>query len=219
MNTLLTRIVHRSFCHFCGKAIAVSSNGAGVLADHGFQVPGNGMRIGACTGQGMKPVELSTIQIEVAIRQNEAFLASVPARKERIANTEFKMEWQRHQEERNLENKIQSAEANLFVHRQSLANWTQRELWIVDEIREAAEKKDAVKTTRKASLEAKIEKHMAKYARLDKSTAKRIAELPTWVPAERIARAEENQWNTHQEELRRLQFEEKQLREKLALMF
>jgi hypothetical protein len=167
----------------------------------------------------MKPVELSTIQIEVAIRQNEAFLASVPARKERIANTEFKMEWQRHQEERHLENKIQSAEANLFAHRQSLANWTQRELWIVDEIREAAEKKDAVKTTRKASLEAKIEKHMAKYHRLDKSTAKRIAELPTWVPAERIARAEENQWNTHQEELRRLQFEEKQLREKLALMF
>jgi hypothetical protein len=218
MNTV-TRIVHRSFCHFCGKAIAVTSLGTGVLADHGFQVPGNGMRIGACIGQGMKPVEFSTAQIEKSIRIMESFLASVPAKREVIAATEFKMAWQKMQEERILESKIESANANIFADKQTLAMWTAKELWIVDEIREAADKKEAVKTTRRASLEAKIEKHMAKYARLDKSTAKKIKELPSWVPAERVAMAEENQWKNHAEELRRLQWEENDMRQKLARMF
>jgi len=218
MNTTLTRIVHRSFCHFCGKAIAVSANGEGVLADHGFQVPGNGMRIGACAGQGMKPVEKSTAQIEKSIRINEAYIAAAPAKIERIKSQDLQP-WQINQEIRSVEYRVDMAAVQVAHDKEILAKWTAKELWIVDEIREAAEKKDAVKTSRKASLEAKIEKHMAKYARLDKSTAKRIAELPTWVPADRIEMATENQWNTHAEELRRLQFEEKELREKLARMF
>lgn len=217
MNTV-TRIVHRSFCHFCGKAIAVSSLGAGVLADHGFQVPGNGMRIGACTGQGMKPVEKSTAQIEKSIRINQAFLDSVPAKMERIMNQDVPR-WQISQEIRGIENKVQSAKANIWADTIALERWTAKELWIVDEIREAADKKEAVKTTRRASLEAKIEKHMAKYPRLDKSTAKKIKELPEWVPADRIAMAEENQWQSHAEELRRLQWEENDMRQKLARMF
>ena len=218
MNTLLTRIVHRSFCHFCGKAIAVSSQGAGVLADHGFQVPGNGMRIGACTGQGMKPVEKSTAQIEKSTRINEAFLASVPAKLEAIAKQDAPA-WKISQDIRGIESKVASANATIWADKKSLEMWIAKELWIVDEIREAAEKKDAVKTTRKASLEAKIEKHMAKYARLDKSTAKRIAELPSWVPAERIEIATANAWDTHATELRWLERDEKELREKLARMF
>lgn len=176
------------------------------------------MRIGACAGQGMKPVEKSTAQIEKSIRINEAYIAAAPAKIERIKGQDI-MPWQINQEIRSVEYRRDMAAAQVAHDKEILAKWSAKELWIVDEIREAAEKKDAVKTSRKASLEAKIEKHMAKYARLDKSTAKRIAELPTWVPADRIEMATENQWNTHAEELRRLRFEENQLREKLARMF
>lgn len=176
------------------------------------------MRIGACTGQGMKPVEKSTAQIEKSIRINQAFLDSVPAKMERIMNQDVPR-WQISQEIRGIENKVQSAKANIWADTIALERWTAKELWIVDEIREAADKKEAVKTTRRASLEAKIEKHMAKYPRLDKSTAKKIKELPEWVPADRIAMAEENQWQSHAEELRRLQWEENDMRQKLARMF
>jgi hypothetical protein len=213
-----TKLVHRSFCHFCGKAITVSALGAGVLADHGFQVPGNGSRIGACTGQGMKPVELSTAQIVKSIRINEAFLASVPVKMKTAINQDAP-KWKVSQDIRGIEFQVLSANANIDAEKKSLAMWTEKKLWIVDEIIEQAEKKTAVVVTRRASLEARIEKHMTKYARLDKSTAKQIKDLPSWVPAERIARAEENQLQTHAEELRRLQWEENDMRQKLARMW
>jgi len=209
-----TRIQSRSFCFFCGDHVAV--NGA-TLADHGYRVPGYGHRTNGCIGSGMTPNELTTSQIEKSIRWNTEYIANAPALIARLIENSTNSR-KLNTEVANVERGVIAAKTNIQFATEALAKWTPGTLLEVDVVQEATDKETAVATTRRASLEARIEKHMTKYARLEKELARELKNLSTWVQPEKMEQMVAYTHEKNTEEVARAQREEATLRAKLAIM-
>lgn len=209
-----TRTQLRSFCFFCGDHVAVNG---GTLADHGYRVPGFGHRTTGCYGSGMTPNELTTKQIEKSIRMNTEYIANAPALIARIIeNGTNKLKV--NTEVARVDSGVISAKTNIQFATEALAKWTPGTLLEVDVVKELEEKKTAFVTTRRASLEAKIEKHMAKYARLEKELARELKNLSTWVQPEKMEQMIQYTHEKNTEEVARAKREESTLRAKLEVM-
>lgn len=192
MNTTTTR---RSFCYFCKSAVALTG---ATLVHHGFEVPGNGNRYGHCNGTNKVAIELS----------NEVITKYITAM-ESIINNAVKNNTPAYE--------VNAARVAIVQAKTDLKNWTPGTVMVeTHETREAA-KREFVQT-RKASLIAKIEKHMGKYARLEKELARELKNLSTWVKPEVMDQMIAYTYKKNEEEVARAKREENTLRAKLEIM-
>ena len=209
-----TRTQLRSFCYFCGEHTAVTN---GVLADHGYRVPGFGHRTSGCPGSHCLPVEQSTVQIEKSIRINRQYIASAPEKIANLIASDLKP-FVKNSEVARVERGVMSAQANIPMDEQALANWTAKELIEVDLVIEAAEKKTAVTNTRRASLEAKLAKVPARKERAYKHFQKQLTIWANDPTAESYQRMQISCLKSYEEELGRIQREESEWNTKLSFM-
>lgn len=209
-----TRTQDRSFCYFCGDHVAVTN---GYLADHGYRVPGFGHRTSGCPGSNMSPNELTTKQIEKSIRINQRFIDEKETVIANIIASNLKP-YEKNTAVAKAERNAEVAAVNIVTDREALAKWTPGTLITVDIVKEAEDKKNEVKNTRRASLEAKLDKVPARKERAYKNYQKA---LKTWASsgnAETDARMHESCTKDYEYELRRIEFDVNEWTTKLGLM-
>lgn len=209
-----TRTQDRSFCYFCGDHVAVTN---GYLADHGFRVPGFGHRTTGCPGSGMTPNELTTKQIEKSIKMNQRFIDEKETVIANIIESNLKP-YEKNTAVAKAERNAEVAAINIVTDRDALAKWTPGTLITVDVVKEAEDKKNEVKNTRRASLEAKLDKVPARKERAYKNYQKA---LKTWANsgnAEVDARMHESCTKDYEYELRRIEFDVNEWTTKLQFM-